>query len=243
MQKFYYSVLFFFTLVSCKTLVEKLHHKSAMNKIFEENFDSEAKFISDWQDDSYKSPTSYFVKDGKLKITTRPLSKDRVKISTKRDDFGIGSYEWNIYIPKFTLHDQTSIGAFLYHSKQKEYEFDFEIGSGSKKDRAALKATLNQAVVYCTSQSQPFSSAKFLLSTEEWHVFKMELQKGEQNNYLVKWYVDGKLLKTLQTTVGVRKKFWVYNSLENLHFMGDQLPKKENYVFFESFYFKPEPKD
>lgn len=238
MKKIIYIVTALFTLASCKTFVNQIRFYGHRSEVLEENFDSKAKFNNNWEDDSYKSPSSYSIVKGNLKITTRPMTKDRVKVNSKECNFGIGSYEWRIYVPKFRLYDQTSIGAFLYHSKNKEYEFDFEIGSGQRKHRWALEAKSNMAVVHCTSQFKPFSTNRFLVTTEEWHLFKIELSKGERNKYFVKWYIDNKLVKTLQSNVSVMTKFWVYNSLENLSFMGEHLPRKENYVLFDSFTFK-----
>lgn len=239
MNKTFHLAVFLFVFSSCKTMFDKIRYYGHRTTVFEESFNSTSDLNSFWQDDSYKSPASYLAENGKLKMTTRPQTRDRVKISSKQRNFGIGSYEWKIFIPKFDIYDQTSIGAFLYHSKKREYEFDFEIGSGTKKHRVALNAQKNKAVVHCTSQFKPFNTSRFLIETEEWHLFRLELLKGKRNKYLVNWYIDNQLVKTLQTEIGVVTKFGVYNSLENLKFIGERLPAKENYVLFDSFIFRP----
>jgi hypothetical protein len=50
---------------------------------------------------------------------------------------------------------------------------------------------------------------------------KMELLHVD-DFYLVKWYINNNLVKTLQTNARPNIKFRVHKSLENLHFMGDK---------------------
>lgn len=204
---------------------------------FQANFKDVKTFHNNWKDNSFGHPKSYQITNNHLKVTTRPNSKDRVKVKTKRKDFGLGSYEWKIYVPKYNLHDQSSIGAFIYHSGKTPYELDFEIGSGSIADRKTTQAKANEAVVHCTSQFQPHSSDMLLVATEQWHLFKIELSEHKQR-YLVTWYINNVLVKTLQTDIKTKYKFTVHNSLENLSFMGENLPTQENYVLFDSFVFK-----
>ncbi|WP_157359380.1 hypothetical protein [Wenyingzhuangia fucanilytica] len=204
---------------------------------FSDDFSNTEIFHQNWKDNSFGSPKSYQLEKNALKITTRPNSKDRVKVKTKRKDFGIGTYEWKIYVPQFNKNDQCSIGAFIYHSGKTPYEIDFEIGSGNMIDRKEIKAKTNEAIVHCTSQYQPHSSQNFKVTTEKWHYFKIELTENN-NKYFVKWYINNVLVKTLQTNIKTKHKFTVHNSLENLSFMGEHLPAKENYVLFDSFTFK-----
>jgi hypothetical protein len=207
------------------------------NVPFTENFDNQEVFETNWRDNSFGYPTSYHLEKNNLKITTRPNSKDRIKVKTKRKNFGLGTYEWKIYVPQFNLNDQCSIGAFIYHSGKTSYEIDFEIGSGNKEDREEVAAKPNEAIVHCTSQYSPNSSGTFKVTTEQWHTFKLELTKMK-NRYVVKWYINNVLVKTLQTKIKTKHKFSVHNSLENLSFMGEHLPSKKNYVLFNSFTFK-----
>ena len=205
---------------------------------FQEDFDILSHFNSNWEDDSMKSPRSYGLEDGHLKMSTRSQTKDRVKTKTKRGDFGIGTYKWRIYVPSFDLNGQCNIGAFLYHSGEMEYELDFEIGSGTSIHRNELSAEPNKVIVYCTSQKRPHHSERFLIESEMWHDFKMTLERGKRGHYLVKWYINDVLVKTLQTKIKTKITFSVHNSLENLAFVGDQLPIRENYVLFDQFVFE-----
>jgi hypothetical protein len=204
------------------------------SKSFLENFDDNSKFENDWENNSWKSPASYSLKNKQLKITTRPNSVDRVKVRTKRKDFTTGVYKWRIFIPEFTLFEQVSIGAFLYHNQKDEFEFDFEIGSGQKLDREKINLKKDEAIVYCVSQFSPSNSSHFAVKMNEYANFKMELIDVD-GVYLIKWYINNQLVKELQTKVKSNINFRIHNSLENLHFMGDVKTTTENYVLFDSF--------
>lgn len=225
---------------SCHIIRSPFNGAASKGLSFEENFDSQTQFNAYWEDDSMDSPTSYFLEDGHLKITTRPQIQDRVKIKTKRTDFGIGTYKWKIYVPSFDLNDQCNIGAFLYHSGETEYELDFEIGSGTNEHRTALTAEPKEAIVFCTSQKRPHHTERFLIETEMWHDFTLNLKKGKRRHYIIEWYIDDVLVKTLETKIKTNITFSIHNSLENLEFVGDHLPIKENYVLFEQFIFERE---
>ena len=203
---------------------------------FTETFSNEESFNKNWIDNSWKSPSSYFLENEKLKITTRPKTKDRVKVRSKRT-FTTGSYTWRIFVPEFILYEQVSIGAFLYHNDKKEFEFDFEIGSGTKKDRAKINLKNNEAIVYCVSQFSPSNSEHFSVNMNEYANFKMKLVDVD-GFYLVTWYINNNLVKTLQTKVKSSIEFKAHCSLENLHFMGDFETSKENYVLFDFFNFE-----
>ena len=135
---------------------------------FLENFNSESYLNTHWKNASQNnSPLSYFLENGNLKITTRANSNDRVKIQTRETNFSTGTYIWHLYVPKYNLNEQCSIGAFLYHNDS--HEIDFEIGSGTNQLRTELNAQENDMIVYCTSQGFPFSSHLFLIQSESWH--------------------------------------------------------------------------
>ena len=225
-----------FLLGSCKSNL--FHKKEVVENIpFSEDFNNIDVFHQNWKDNSFGHPKSYQLENNALKITTRANSKDRIKVKTKRKNFGIGTYEWKIYVPQYNINDQCSIGAFIYHSGKTPYEIDFEIGSGTIADRTQVAAKPSEAVVHCTSQHHPHTSEIFKVATEQWHSFKMELIEND-HKYFVKWYINNILVKTLQTQIKTKHKFTVHNSLENLSFMGEQLPTQENYVLFDSFSFK-----
>lgn len=202
---------------------------------FEANFEDNQTFKKNWESDSWKSPNSYYLENGTLIISTRPNTKDRVKVRTKKRGFSAGTYVWRVFVPKFNLYEQASIGAFLYHhSVGKEFEFDFEIGSGQKTDREKINLKDDEAIVFCVSQFSPSNSSHFGVKMGEWSEFTMELT-AVNGFYLVKWYINKKLVKSLQTAVKSTVNFRVHNSLENLHFMGDKLPSKKNVAEFDFF--------
>jgi hypothetical protein len=160
-------------------------HTPAMESIpFMEHFNHQTVFETAWIDNSFGDPTSYHLEKGSLKITTRANSTDRIKVKTNRNDFGIGTYEWRIYVPQFDIHDQCSIGAFIYHSGKTPFEIDFEIRSGTIVDRKRLKAKKNESIVHCTSQYAPQASEIFK-GTEQWHTFTLVLTENN-NRYLVR---------------------------------------------------------
>ena len=225
------------TFTSCSSL-NNLYMKEISS--FEENFNNQEKFEKDWENDSWKSPALYSLEDNHLKIITRAKTKDRVKVRTKKRGFTTGVYEWRIFIPKFKLYEQLSIGAFLYHNVEDEYEFDFEIGSGNKEDRAKINLKNDEAIVYCVSQFSPSNSSHFSVKMNKYANFKMELI-AVNDFYLVKWFIDNNLVKTLQTKVKSDVRFRVHQSLENLHFMGDFETSAENHVLFDSFSFEKKP--
>lgn len=200
---------------------------------FIENFNNTVQFQKNWSNNSWKSPASYQLENEHLKITTRPNSNDRVKIRSKQK-FTTGSYTWRIYIPKFKLNEQVSIGAFLYHNQKEEFEFDFEIGSGQKIDREKINLKNDEAIVFCVSQFSPSNSNHFPVKMNAYSDFKMELIDVD-GFYFVKWFINNKLVKELQTEVKSNIKFKVHCSLENLFFMGDVPTSTENFVLFDGF--------
>lgn len=203
---------------------------------FSDNFNNLKKFNEIWEDASHGNvPKSYFLNKGKLVINTRPETSDRVKIKTRKSNFGVGSYIWKIYVPTFNLYDQCGIGAFLYNDNL--HEFDFEIGSGNQEVRNRLNAKPTDVVLYCTSQGYPYSSDQYLIESEQWYELQLKVIKGKNDNYLIEWFVNSKLIKSLQTDYSSEVTFGIYSSLENLKFIGDQLTSSENQVFFEKFEF------
>ncbi len=200
---------------------------------FTENFEDETSFKKKWINNSWKSPATYALEEGRIKFTTRPKSKDRVKIRSKKT-FTTGSYTWRILVPEFTLFEQVSVGAFLYHNEKEEFEFDFEIGSGQKVNREIIGIQNNEAIVYCVSQFSPSNSSHFAVKMGEYASFKMELS-DVNGFYFVKWYINNTLVKELQTTVKSTIEFKVHCSLENLFFMGDVPSENNNIVYFDSF--------
>jgi len=230
--KFFIFFLSILSFVGCGSQLFFMKQKNT----FTENFDNLKSFKKNWIDNSWKSPALYQLENNHLKITTRANTNDRVKIRSK-EKFTTGSYTWRIFVPKFKMYEQVSIGAFLYHNQNEEFEFDFEIGSGQKVDREKLNLNDDEAIVFCVSQFSPSSSNHFPVKMSEYATFKMELI-DVNGFYLVKWFINNKLFKTLQTQVKSSIIFKAHCSLENLHFMGDVATSTKNSVLFDNFHFE-----
>lgn len=193
--------------------------------------------LEEWRDDSQNSsPRSYTITNGTLRISTRGQTRDRVKVRTT-GRFGAGKYTWRVYVPEMGKGDQASIGAFLY--RDDKHEVDFEIGYGKASVREKLKASDTDLVCYCTSQGYPYGSSQLLVKSEAWHIISIEIGHGKDGNYLIKWIVDGKQTKQLQTSFGDEITFTVHCSVENLSFLGDHIPTQENYAIFDYVEFVP----
>ena len=164
-NRLFFALIFAVLFSSC-AMIQSIF--KAKNTLFQENFDNSIAFKKVWEDNSWKSPESYSLENGNLKITTRANSEDRVKIRTKSKKFA------------------------------------------------------------------PSNSSHFPVNMGEYANFTMELI-DENGFYLVKWYINNQLVKTLQTNVKSNINFRVHNSLENLRFMGDKKTTRENYVLFDSF--------
>lgn len=200
-------------------------------KTFQSAFDD----LAGWQDDSAKgSPQSYSLTKGILRIFTRPQTRDRVKIRTHKR-FGVGRYSWRVFVPAMGKNDQASIGAFLY--RDDTHEVDFEIGYGKASLRENLKAQDTDLVCYCTSQGYPFSSHQILIKKEAWYVLSIDITNGKDGNYLIRWLINDKQVHLLQTDFGDEVTFTAHCSVENLLFIGDHIPKEENYALFDFFSF------
>ena len=234
-------IAFLFTvlLLNCSEAVNEIQEISTEDSIsFLETFDSQTQFELLWEDASQNnSPENYVLNNGELTITTRANVVDRVKVKTKRADFGLGTYTWRIYVSEREIGDRNSIGAFLYLNDNRE--LDFEIGSGNTETRNLLNANTDDLLVYCTSQDAPFVSNPYLIKHNKWYDFKIELTlDATTSNYIINWFVDNNLLQTQLLEYGNENLFAAYCSLENLHFIGDQLPSQEYNTFFDSFKFE-----
>jgi chitinase len=204
-----------------------------------ENMHSGFDDLSQWRDDSSGgSPKSYATQDGVLRIETRKASRDRVKVTHCRRDFGEGRYSWRVYVPPMGTGDQASIGAFLY--RDDKHEVDFEIGYGKAALRAELGCGPGDLVCYCTSQGFPFSSSQLKIRAGRWYTLAIDLTAGKGGDYLVNWHIDRRVVKTLQTGIKSDVKFGIHCSVENLDFLGDHLAKQKNYALFDWMEFDAE---
>jgi len=90
-----------------------------------------------------------------LDIWTMPQTEQRIKL--KRGEgtvFGNGIYEWKVFVPVDEGNDDaTSIGAFIYHDD--DHEFDFEITYGKLSERLKYGAIYSwQKLCYMQSQKK-----------------------------------------------------------------------------------------
>lgn len=164
------------------------------------------------------------VRKGKLLITTRGGTYDRQKMHTREKTFRNGTYKWRTFIPKIRPYDQVSIGSWIYCDDR--HEMDFEVGYGTREARKKCGAKKNELLACMTNQALPYVS-KYVPIKPGWHEFciKLELVNG---CYLVRWIIDGKQKNEQQLEFGREIGFHIYCSVENLRFLGEQVPD-QNY--------------
>lgn len=225
-------------LFSCNAIFPKDEMPAAqifdLTPSFQDDFEGEEINFDDWYDDSSRrSPANYYLENGSLKIGTRAQTSDRVKLRTFKDSFGLGKYEWRIFVPAINPGDQVSVGAFLYFDD--EHEFDFEIGYGQIEDREMYLPKTDELLAFCVSQSGTSKGIPVLANA--WHTFSLELTLNDENNFLVKWLINEEVVKELNTDFGEEITFSAICSVENLSFMGEQLPVSDTYALFDYFRF------
>jgi hypothetical protein len=192
--------------------------------------------LTGWVDDSQNTggPNNYAVTDGKLRIHTRAGTWDRAKVRTVLQAFRMGVTRWRVYVPAMGEGDQASIGAFLYHSDTRE--LDFEIGYGKSADRSAMNAASDELIVFTTSQADPYKSTKHLIKRERWYDLAVELTPADSSSgsgYQAVWSIDGRKIEETLLAFGDETAFYIYCSVENLQFLGDHIPARENYALFD----------
>ncbi|MEP3478567.1 MAG: hypothetical protein ABJZ55_04910 [Fuerstiella sp.] len=203
-----------------------------------DEFFSDFTSLQGWEDDSTGgSLKSYEIVDkenGRLKMSTRAKTKDRVKVKTK-GRFSAGEYHWRVFVPEMGIGDQASIGAFLF--QDNKHELDFEIGYGTSELRKKLGANEDELVCYLTSQGFPASSSQVLIRRNDWYKCTIKISAKDGGKFLVEWFLNNVRVKTLQTQFSDETNFTAHCSLENLAFLGDHSPSQENYAIFDYFKF------
>lgn len=174
------------------------------------------------------------IKDGILKIYTQAQSWDRKKIRTTSKKYTSGRYTWKTYIPQMGEKDQASVGSWIYCDDQ--HELDFEVGYGTTEVRKKLNASPNEMVAYMTSQDYPYTSVPVKIKTG-WHLFEIDLTIKD-NKYYATWIIDKEEKHKIQLQFGNEISFYIFCSVENLKFMGDQIPQQENYGLFDFVKYK-----
>ncbi len=62
--------------------------------------------LDGWKDGSQNhSPKSYAINEGKLRISTRPDTRDRVKV-VRKERYKAGTFTWRISVPEMGRGDQ-----------------------------------------------------------------------------------------------------------------------------------------
>jgi hypothetical protein len=139
-------------------------------------------------------------------------------------------------------------------------EIDFEIGPGRANVRAGIpNLPADALLVYLTVQpdnaagrsGDPGSSLIFRPANPDdhvrpggWYTLTIELNENDQGRYVVDWYIQpdgGQRIKARPTYTcaygpsnAFPTNFRIYDSLENLNFMGDALPTRDHFVYFDS---------
>ncbi len=174
------------------------------------------------------------INNGILKIFTLGNSRDRKKIHTADKIYTSGRYTWRTFIPHLEEKAQVSVGSWIYCDDH--HELDFEVGYGKEAVREKLGADSDEMIVYMTSQDFPFYSQPMKIKTG-WHIFEIDL-KEHQGRYWATWYIDGEKKQQVQLQYGSETQFYIFCSVENLTFIGEQLPAHENFGLFDYVKFK-----
>jgi len=191
-----------------------------------------------WHSDSpqVNGENGYSLQGDTLRFITHKGTTERPKVVTQEKIYGFGEYTWRVYVPMTPIGDRTSIGAFLYSDDQ--HEFDFEIGSGTSAIRKTLSALNSEMVVYITSQDNPWYQKVLTIQGNKWYTLSMKL-KNVGGKYNVIWSIDGNQVGSVVTTFGSETPFYIFCSLENLAFIGDNLSSQDNYCLFDYVEYKP----
>ena len=205
------------------------------------NFDNTDDWINASQGDNANiSQTSVEnntdAEDGKVvKIFTNLASKERKKLKTKKQ-YGAGLYTWRTYISDLGTNERVSIGSWLWNSDK--HELDFEVGSGTSKDRDLLKTADDEVIASITSQDNPALHQQIKIKKNAWHTFQIDLQLVG-NKYFATWLIDGVKCAAQQLNYGQEHPFHIFCSTENLKFVGDNWPYKDNYGLWDYVTYTP----
>ena len=174
--------------------------------------------------------------DGKaLRIYTEANSQQRKKMRTTKQ-YGSGLYTWRTYISNLGEVERVSIGSWLWHDDA--HELDFEVGSGTSEERSALNAADDEVIAYMTSQDNPWLQQKVKIKKNEWHIFQIDL-KLVNEKYFATWLIDEVPYSTQQLSFGEEYPFYIFCSIENLKFIGDAWPHKDNYGLWDYMIYTP----
>lgn len=125
--------------------------------------------------------------------------------------------------------DMASVGAFLYNNDT--HELDFKIGYEKQIVSNELNAEPDNLIVYMTSQGTPLQSYRTKIKRGQWHTFSIELTLNSHRKHEVSWNINGEQAATTQLDSGIKSKFKIFCSVENLTFIGDHIPFVQNQAF------------
>lgn len=216
----------------------RIDYIRAWRRVTPPTFKGDFTSLKAWKTETVEGTTAQIVQTDKaITITTRPQTRDRIKIRTAQR-FGYGTYTWKLFVPEMGVGDQASIGAFLY--KDDKHEVDFEIGYGKRSVRTALKAKDDELVCYTTNQGHPYTSKHFTVKRNRAYTLTIRLMPAIRNTTFVVWEVDGKQVKSYHVDYACTPEmFYAYCSVENLTFLGDHIPTQANSARFTDFTFTP----
>lgn len=188
--------------------------------------------LQEWEDGSLNTngKINYTIENGNLKIFSNANTWERSKVKSIAK-FNSGTYKWRVYIPEMGIGDMTTVSSFLYYDDQ--HELDFEIGYGSQAIRNQLLAQSDDLIVYMSSQANPFQSIQKKIKRGQWYNLSLEMILNSNGKYHANWKIDDVILGTVQLNYGVETSFYIYCSVENLQFIGDHIPKSNNYALFD----------
>jgi hypothetical protein len=170
-----------------------------------------------------------------LRIYTEANSQQRKKVRTVKQ-YGSGLYTWRTYISDLGEVERVSIGSWLWHDDK--HELDFEVGSGTSEERAALQLTEDEVIGYISCQDYPQLMQKVKIRKNEWHIFQIDL-KLVNRNYFATWLIDNVAYAAQQLSFGEGFPFYIFCSTENLKFIGDTWPYKDNYGLWDYAVYTP----
>ena len=170
-----------------------------------------------------------------LRIYTQANTRQRQKMKTKKR-FGAGLYTWRTYISDLSKNERASIGSWIWHNDK--HELDFEVGSGPEEERRELKVADDEVIAYITNQESPHLHKKVKIKKNAWHIFQIDL-KLVKNNYFATWIIDGTEYASAQLEFGHEYPFHIFCSTENIKFVGDKTPVKDNYGLWDYVTYAP----
>nr|WP_299575120.1 hypothetical protein [uncultured Leptotrichia sp.] len=100
--------------------------------------------------------------------------------------------------------------------------------------------SFDEVIAYITSQDNPALHQKVKIKKNAWHTFQIDL-KLAGGKYFATWLIDDVKCAAQQLTYGQEHPFYIFCSTENLKFVGDSWPYKDNYGLWDYVTYTPYP--